>query len=95
MKRSFIQLTTISPPSQIPCYEAVTAWGRNEDRVLYCAKYQTDACQIHDNYEGHLFDSQHCSSIFDLWHLLEEMAESGGVPSVRISPKVFGVAWTG
>ena len=29
--------------------------GKADDRILYCAEYQNDSCQLHDNHGGQFF----------------------------------------
>ena len=45
--------------------KAISGSGRNEDRVLYCAEFQNNACHFHnDHVGGSSSDSRHCFSTF-------------------------------
>ena len=43
---------------------AVSGSGRDEDRVLYCAEFQNNACHFHNDHGGSSWDSRHCFSTF-------------------------------
>ena len=51
--------------------KAVSGSGRNEDRVLYCAEFQNNACHFHNDQGGggggSASDSRHCFSTF-VWY---------------------------
>ena len=38
--------------------KAVSGSGRNEDRVLYCAEFQNNACHFHKDHGGQFFGQQ-------------------------------------
>ena len=38
--------------------KAVSGSGRNEDRVLYCAEFQNNACHFHNDHGGQFFGQQ-------------------------------------